>query len=111
MTNNTIPDIQSTHDPRNMVIARVGIKDVRFPMLVNLGAGAQASIGEYMLTVKLPAHKKGTHMSRFVSLLEEHSDAFTLANFKAMTLDMLTRLEAEQGDIEVHFPYFIKKTA
>gem|GEM_PF-4724026 len=44
MTNNTIPDIQSTHDPRNMVIARVGIKDVRFPMLVNLGAGAQASI-------------------------------------------------------------------
>ena len=111
MTNNIIPDIQSSHDPRNMVIARVGIKDVRLPMLVNLGAGAQASIGEYMLTVKLPAHKKGTHMSRFVSLIEEHSDAFTLANFKAMTLDMLTRLEAEQGDIEVHFPYFIKKTA
>ncbi len=111
MTTTTIPDIQSSHDPRNMVIARVGIKDVRFPMQIDLGAGAQATVGEYLLTVKLPSDKKGTHMSRFVSLLEEHEETFTLSNFKALTLDMLTRLEAQRGDISVRFPYFIKKTA
>ena len=111
MTHSHIPDIQSSHDPRNMVIARVGIKDVRFPMMIDLGKGAQATIGQYQLTVKLPADKKGTHMSRFISLLEEHSEAFSLARFQALTVDMLTRLEAEEGDIIVHFPYFIKKTA
>lgn len=111
LTSTAIPDIQSSHDPRNMVIARVGIKDVRFPLLIDLGAGAQPSVGHYRLTVKLPADKKGTHMSRFISLLEEHTEPFDLQNFQATTLLMLTRLEAEQGDIEVHFPYFIKKTA
>ena len=111
MIQNVIPDIQSSHDPRNMVIARVGIKDVRFPMQVNFGAGAQTTIGQYQFTVKLPADKKGTHMSRFVSLLEEHSEAFTLDSFRTMTQEMLMRLEATRGDIEVHFPYFIKKTA
>ena len=104
MTHSHIPDIQSSHDPRNMVIARVGIKDVRFPMMIDLGKGAQATIGQYQLTVKLPADKKGTHMSRFISLLEEHSEAFSLARFQALTVDMLTRLEAEEGDIIVHFP-------
>ena len=111
MTHTQIPDIQSSHDPRNMVIARVGIKDVRFPMMMDLGAGAQATIGHYQLTVKLPADQKGTHMSRFISLLEEHTEAFSLSRFQAITVDMLTRLEAEEGDIIVHFPYFIKKTA
>ena len=111
MTHTQIPDIQSSHDPRKMVIARVGIKDVRFPMMMDLGAGAQATIGHYQLTVKLPADQKGTHMSRFISLLEEHTEAFSLSRFQAITVDMLTRLEAEEGDIIVHFPYFIKKTA
>ena len=94
-----------------MVIARVGIKDVRFPMMIDLGTGAQATIGQYQLTVKLPADKKGTHMSRFISLLEEHTEAFSLKHFQALTVEMLTRLEAQEGDIIVRFPYFIKKTA
>ena len=111
MTHTQIPDIQSSHDPRNMVIARVGIKDVRFPMMMDLGAGAQATIGQYQLTVKLPADKKGTHMSRFISLLEEHAESFSLHRFQALSIDMLARLEAEEGDIIVRFPYFIKKTA
>ena len=111
MTHSHIPDIQSSHDPRNMVIARVGIKDVRFPMMMDFGAGAQATIGHYQLTVKLPADKKGTHMSRFISLLEEHTEAFSLNRFQVITVDMLARLEAEEGDIIVRFPYFIKKTA
>ena len=111
MTHSHIPDIQSSHDPRNMVIARVGIKDVRFPMMIDLGAGAQATIGQYQLTVKLPADKKGTHMSRFVSLLEEHSEAFSLTRFQTLTVEMLSRLEAQEGDIIVNFPYFVKKTA
>ena len=111
MTHSHIPDIQSSHDPRNMVIARVGIKDVRFPMMIDLGAGAQATIGQYQLTVKLPADKKGTHMSRFVSLLEEHSEAFSLTRFQTLTVEMLSRLEAQEGDIIVNFSYFVKKTA
>lgn len=111
MNNNTIPDIQSSHDARNMVISRVGIKDVRFPMNVDLGMGPQATVGDFVLTVRLPADKKGTHMSRFISLLEEHEEALTVANFRDLTIDMLHRLEAVQGDIGVRFPYFVKKTA
>jgi GTP cyclohydrolase I len=106
-----IPDVQSTIDARNMPISRVGIKDVRFPLQINLGAGAQATVAHYTMTVHLPADQKGTHMSRFIALLEENKTVFTLEMFQALIDDMMVRLEANKGDIDVRFPYFIEKTA
>lgn len=107
----TIPDVQSTLDARNMPISRVGIKDVRFPLQIDLGAGAQATVARYTMTVHLPADQKGTHMSRFVALLEENKKVIQLADFQALIGEMMTRLEAQRGDITVAFPYFIEKTA
>lgn len=106
-----IPDVQSSLDARNMPISRVGIKDVRFPLQIDLGAGAQATVATYTMTVHLPADQKGTHMSRFIALLEENKTVFTLASFKDLVGDMMGRLEASKGDIHVRFPYFVEKTA
>lgn len=106
-----IPDVQRTIDARNMPISRVGIKDVRFPLQLDLGGGAQSTVARYTMCVFLPADQKGTHMSRFVALLEENKTVFTLNSFKALIADMMTRLESKKGDIHASFPYFVEKTA
>lgn len=108
---NNIPDVQSTIDARNMPINRVGIKDVRFPLQIDLGSSAQATVAHYTMMVYLAADQKGTHMSRFIALLEENKRVFTLSLFKEMVGEMMTRLEATKGDIHVRFPYFVEKTA
>ena len=106
-----IPDVQSTLDARNMPISRVGIKDVRFPLQIDLGAGAQATVATYTMTVHLAADQKGTHMSRFIALLEDNKTVFTLDSFNQLVSDMMVLLEAKKGDIHVHFPYFVEKIA
>src|SRR5690606_34247297 len=64
------------------------------------------------LTVSLPAHEKGTHMSRFVALLDAHRrNAMTPEAFCGMALEMLDLLDAEQGDMQARFTYFLNKMA
>ena len=68
-----MPDVQSTVDTRQIPIQRVGVKAVRHPLTVrSQGGGVQPTIGTWNLDVHLPAEQKGTHMSRFVALLDEH---------------------------------------
>lgn len=107
-----MPDVQSTVDTRQIPIQRVGVRGVRHPLSVRLADGdAQATVGLFNLDVHLPADQKGTHMSRFVALLEAHRVPMDVAGFRAMLGSMLDKLEAEAGRIEVTFPYFINKTA
>ncbi|VVE53823.1 GTP cyclohydrolase [Pandoraea aquatica] len=107
-----MPDVQSTVDTRQIPIQRVGVRGVRHPLSVRLADGdVQATIGLFNLDVHLPADQKGTHMSRFVALLEENREPVNVAGFRAMLASMLDKLEAEAGRIEVTFPYFINKTA
>ncbi|EON13353.1 MULTISPECIES: GTP cyclohydrolase FolE2 [Pandoraea] len=107
-----MPDVQSTVDTRQIPIQRVGVRGVRHPLSVRLADGdAQATVGLFNLDVHLPADQKGTHMSRFVALLEAHRAPLDVAGFRAMLDSMLDKLEAEAGRIEVTFPYFINKTA
>ncbi|ALS63332.1 GTP cyclohydrolase FolE2 [Pandoraea norimbergensis] len=107
-----MPDVQSSVDTRQIPIQRVGVRGVRHPLSVRLAGGdVQASVGLFNLDVHLPADQKGTHMSRFVALLEENRAPLDLAAFRAMLDSMLVKLEAEAGRIEVTFPYFINKTA
>jgi GTP cyclohydrolase I len=61
--------------------------------------------------VCLPHQFKGTHMSRFVEILEEHEREITVETFQVMLREMVERLEAEEGHIEMAFPYFIEKKA
>jgi GTP cyclohydrolase IB len=107
-----MPDVQSTPDTRQIPIQRVGVKGVRHPLTVRTQAGeVQPTVGTWNLDVHLPAEQKGTHMSRFVALLEENKAPLEQATFRTMLAAMLEKLEAEAGRIEVSFPYFVNKTA
>ena len=85
-----MPDVQSTVDTRQIPIQRVGVRGVRHPLTVRLtGGDTQATVGMFNLDVHLPADQKGTHMSRFVALLEENHVPMDVAGFRAMLDGML----------------------
>ncbi len=106
-----MPDVQSSRDTRQIPIQRVGVKGVRYPVSLKTPSGVIPSVGTFNLDVHLPAEVKGTHMSRFVALLEEERAPLELASFRVLLDKMLEKLEAEAGRIEVTFPYFISKVA
>lgn len=112
MTQTSIPDVQSTHDTRNMPINKVGIKAIRHPIQVaERSNGAQHTVGLFNMYVHLPAHFKGTHMSRFVEILNAQEREISVENFESIVRQMNDRLEAESGYIELAFTYFVNKTA
>lgn len=104
-------DVQARPDSRNLRIDAVGVKDIRYPVSVKTGEKAVTTIATLSMTVGLAAVERGTHMSRFVELLEAQSEALSVPGFMRMVLDMLSRLEAPSGAIEMRFPYFVRKTA
>lgn len=107
-----MPDVQSSMDTRRIAIQRVGVRGVRHPMLIATPTESLPTVAEWELTVALPEHEKGTHMSRFVALLEANRRTpMTPASFCAMALDMLELLAASRGDMHARFPYFINKVA
>src|SRR5688572_33158937 len=107
-----IPDVQATPDSRKLAIDKVGVKAIRHPMRIQERAGAaQHTVASFNMYVCLPHHFKGTHMSRFVEILEEHEREITVETFQVMLREMVERLEAEEGHIEMAFPYFIEKKA
>lgn len=106
-----LPDIQSQVDGRNLGIDAVGVKDVRYPMTIMSGAGAVPTVATLTMTVSLPATAKGTHMSRFIEVLETQAAPLTPARFRTMAMDMLEQLDARNGTIEIEFPYFATKAA
>lgn len=106
-----IPDVQSTPDTRAIAIQRVGVKGVRYPVQLRAGDKAQPSVGSWNLYVHLPEDQKGTHMSRFIALLEENREPIDSNSMRHLLSRMLQLLDAQSGRIEVSFPYFINKTA
>ena len=107
-----MPDVQNASDSRQMPINKVGIKAIRHPVRVlDKGAGVQHTIATFNMYVGLPHNFKGTHMSRFVEILNAHEQEISVESFETMLREMAVRLEAETGLIEMSFPYFINKTA
>ena len=107
-----IEDVQSSADTRHIAIDKVGIKDIRHPVRVqDRSGGEQHTIANFNMYVNLPHNFKGTHMSRFVEILNLHEREITVQSFKDMLGEMTERLEAESGHIEMAFPYFINKAA
>lgn len=111
-TTANIPDVQGRADKRNIAINKVGIKDIRHPVLVrDRSDGKQHTIATFNMYVFLPHHFKGTHMSRFVSILNDHEKEISVDSFKDMLKQMSEMLEADAGHIEMNFPYFVNKKA
>lgn len=115
MTNLTdallIPDTQSERDERRLVIQRVGIKDVRWPLTLQVAGRVQETVGQWDLDVTLPADQKGTHMSRFVAWLDDQDEALDAPRLKQQLAAMLKRLGATEGRVEARFPFFLRKRA
>ena len=107
-----IPEVQASSDTRQIAIDKVGIKSIRHPVKVaERGGGVQHTVAMFNMYVGLPQEFKGTHMSRFVEILSAQERELTVDSFKAMLKEMVKRLEAEEGRIEMAFPYFIDKAA
>jgi GTP cyclohydrolase I len=108
----SIPDVQSAQDTREIPIDKVGIKAIKHPVKIKeRSGGEQHTIAEFNMYVNLPHNFKGTHMSRFVQILNEHEREISVDTFRIMLGEMTNRLEAQSGHIEMRFPYFINKTA
>ena len=107
-----IPDIQSSEDTRYIHIDRVGMKDIRHPIVVRDRSGRdQHTVATFNMYVSLPHNFKGTHMSRFVEILNHHEYEITVESFKRMIVEMTEVLQAEAGHIEMSFPFFMIKFA
>jgi GTP cyclohydrolase I len=107
-----MPDVQSTADDRRLAIDRVGIKGIRHPVRVaDKSGGVQHTVALFNMYVHLPHNFKGTHMSRFVEILNEHEREISVESFESILRQMVERLEAESGRIEMSFPYFVNKSA
>jgi GTP cyclohydrolase I len=109
-----LPDVQSRTDHRNLPIEAVGVKGLRYPVTIGSGGDCVPTIGEFAMTVALPATVKGTHMSRFVELLEARGaepDPLDAIGFGRLVRSMLARLGASRGAIEMRFAWFRRKAA
>ena len=109
---NTLPDIQKTRDVRGIPIDQVGISNLQYPIQVMDREGNPLpTVATISMSVHLPHHFKGTHMSRFIEVLTEHEGEITMRTLPAILHDLKKRLDAESTHIEVRFPYFIEKAA
>ncbi|MDO9465974.1 MAG: GTP cyclohydrolase FolE2 [Thiobacillus sp.] len=107
-----IPDVQNTPDVRRIAIDKVGIKAIRHPVRVrDKNSGTQHTIATFAMYVYLPHHFKGTHMSRFIEVLNSQDCEITVESFESMLRQMVERLKARSGYIEMSFPYFVNKRA
>ena len=107
-----LQDTQSKVDVRNIPISRVGIKDIKYPLKISDRDGvAQSVIGNFIMSVGLPHDVKGTHMSRFVKILQDQADIINIENFQDLVKNTTNILDSESAYISVDFTYFKKKAA
>ena len=109
---NSIPDIQSKVDTRRLAIDQVGIRAIRHPVKVrDRSHGEQYTIAVFNMYVGLPHNFKGTHMSRFVEVLNDHDNVISVHSFRDIVKEVATKLNSETSRIEMTFPFFLEKSA
>ncbi len=106
-----IPDTQSERDDRHLAIQRVGVKDVSYPLQLQVAGAAQSTAARWTLDVALPAEHKGTHMSRFVAWLDALDEPLDAASLRRRHAEMLHKLQATEGRVEAAFEFFLRKRA
>ncbi len=112
MRGKRLRDVQSEPDARRIDIDKVGVKDIRYPIVVlDKRNETQHTVASVNMYVDLPHHFKGTHMSRFIEILNEHRGEITVKNFPEILDRMKKRFDASTAHLEVEFPYFIEKSA
>ncbi len=103
-------DIQSQRDHRRINIQKVGVKDITYPiMLLDKAKKLQRTVANFNMYVNLPHRFKGTHMSRFIEILNQFHGEFDIKNLRRILEEMKSRLNAESAHLEIEFPYFVKQ--
>lgn len=103
-------DIQSQLDHRRVNIKKVGVKTISYPITVlDKENNRQNTIASVNMYVNLPHKFKGTHMSRFIEILNRFHGEIDLNSFQNVLEEMKQRLEAEASHVEISFPYFLRK--
>jgi len=104
-------DVQSTRDERALPIEQVGIRGVRHPLTIRTKTGSFPSVGNFEMDVALPAHIKGTHMSRFMAILQQQDESIDSTSVVSMVREMLPLLDATEGRVQFTYTHFVKKAA
>jgi GTP cyclohydrolase IB len=105
-------DIQNQRDHRNIDIKKVGVKGIKYPIVVlDRKRGTQPVNATVNIYVDLPHHFKGTHMSRFVEILNDFRGQINIKTFQTILEKTREKLKARSAHMEIEFPYFIEKTA
>ena len=105
-------DIQNQKDFRNIDIEKVGVKNIKYPIIVlDRARGTQPVNASINMYVNLPRHFKGTHMSRFVEVLNEFHGQISIKTFQTILEKIRQKLHAHSAHMEIEFPYFLEKTA
>ena len=112
MKKSLLPDTQNIKDLRNIVINQVGIKDILHPIsFVNKAKEVQPSVANFTMTVRLPENVKGTHMSRFIEILNVNECSFSVESFMDLVQTVAEKLDSTSARIVVDFPFFRNKSA
>ncbi len=107
-----LTDTQAQRDDRQIPIDRVGVKGLRYPMQIRDKAHSlQHTVATAALTVDLPHEFKGTHMSRFVEVLNEFGPELHVDNIHTILRQLVKRLHSEKAHVAFDFPFFLEKRA
>jgi GTP cyclohydrolase I len=105
-------DIQSHHDDRNIPIDQVGVSELRYPIIVrDKQKRRQQTIASISMSVNLPHNFKGTHMSRFIEILNRHRGGIDMGTLPDILHDLKKHLRSESSRVELRFPYFLERVA
>lgn len=107
-----MPDMQKSRDTRRIAIDKVGVKDISYPIVVmDKNRSFQQTVARVNMYVDLPHHFKGTHMSRFIEILDSCREKIALDRMETILQRMKEKLGASSAHLEIEFPYFIEKSA
>lgn len=107
-----LTDTQMQHDSRKLPIDKAGVRNLRFPIRIRDKAHTfQDTIATIGMFVDLPHQFKGTHMSRFIEVLNAHGNVVHVENIPEILAAMQQRLDAHTAHLEMDFPFFLEKSA
>ncbi|MEM9445644.1 MAG: GTP cyclohydrolase FolE2 [Verrucomicrobiota bacterium] len=112
IASDNLQDTQNKQDDRNISINKVGVKGLKHPVSVaDKAREHQNTVATIALSVDLPHHFKGTHMSRFVEVLNAHGSLIKVQNIPDILKALQQKLDARSAHLELEFPYFVEKLA
>src|ERR1043165_8355710 len=105
-------DVQNRPDGREVALDRVGVSGLRYPIVVlDRDHQKQHTVAVLKMSVNLPHEFKGTHMSRFIEVLNHYRGEVTMRTVPAILAELRKRLNAESAHLDVRFPYFLERSA